>query len=155
MYVKGECDKKEGDVLFTFKCFSQYNPTAVGYFVYRSLPSSAPVAEWKIDLLFCLAQAQTCQLLAGYSNTGRTVIVLFIQLCMNTPDLTSCQHAHLHTLMYKWLTWYWIEARTFLAASTAGTRVQTWTLHTFSHSGSHLHALTSLQCMQTHSHLSL
>lgn len=85
--------------LFPFKRFSQYNSTAVGYFVYCGLPSSAPDVEWKIDLLFCLAVTQTRQLLTGYSNTARTVIVHFIHLRMNTPEthiLPACTFAHTH-----------------------------------------------------------
>lgn len=89
--------------LFPFMHFSLYTSAVVCYFVYCSLPSSASVSEWKIDPLFCLADTQTCQLLTGYWNTVRTVIVLFIRLTMNTPE-TQILPAFTFSHTYVWLT---------------------------------------------------
>lgn len=67
-FMCGKCghDRKEGDVFVSLQALFQYTSTAGCYFVYSSHPSFNPVSEWKIDLLFCLAEAQTCQLLTGY-----------------------------------------------------------------------------------------
>lgn len=75
----------ERKVMFLFPShhFSLHTSAVVCYFVYCSLPSSAPVSEWTIDPLFCLADTQTCQQLTGYWNADT---VLFIRLTRSTPE---------------------------------------------------------------------
>lgn len=61
-------------------------------------PSSASDIECEIDPLFCLAENEPLQLLTGYSNTGRAVIVPFcaalFEYTRNSCILPACTFAH-------------------------------------------------------------
>lgn len=82
-------------LVFPSKYFSQHKQSVI-WSVAGSLPLPQMLNK-KIDLLSCLAENQTHQLVTGYSNTGRTVIVLFVLLSMNTKETQILPLIHICT----------------------------------------------------------
>lgn len=96
-------------------------------------------------------EAQTCQMLTGYSNTGRTVIVLFRSSVSIRQKLTSCQHGHSHTHTNIWPTAPVLDGCQGTLGDQLcrklGSRHAQW--HRFTHTNSHLPSDSTV----THPHL--